>query len=288
MTADRELVGEIAGRYLPDDVAARWLRLLRPAAALRRTRPGARVAAVLGGEPALPGSAQWPLWEGHGPLSFIAAVDCGALAAVPLDIELPGAGTLLFFYFDGQYGNYQTTVGYWEPSTLAGARVLHIGPGEAASPRPCPPGLSPYPRVELSAEPVVTFPQFEHPDLQAAFKDPREDLRSFLNHPVNGEAFLRALSERHPGPCHQVGGYAAPVQGPVEYETAAAALGGAVRGEDPRLLAEQARWTLLTQIDTDDRAGMTWGDCGALYWLFRRDEMTASRLAPTSFTWQCA
>jgi len=33
---------------------------------------------------------------------------------------------------------------------------------------------------------------------------------------------------------------------------------------------------------------MMWGDCGTLYWLFRRDEMTASRLAPTSFTWQCA
>ena len=286
MTPDRERVGEIASRYLPDDAAARWLRLLRPAAALRHAGPGARVAAVLGGEPGLPDSAGWPLWEDHGPLSFIAAVDCEALAAVPLDIELPRAGTLLFFYFDGQYDNGETTVGYWEPSTLAGARVLHIGPGEATSPRTCPAELTPYPRVELTAEPVVTFPQLEHPDLQAAFKDPREDLRSFLKHPVNGDAFLHALSERHPGPCHQVGGYAAPVQGPVEYETAAAALGG-IRGEDPRLPAEQARWTLVTQIDTDDRAGMMWGDCGVLYWLFRRDEMTASRLAPTSFTWQC-
>lgn len=72
----------------------------------------------------------------------------------------------------------------------------------------------------------------------------------------------------------------------MEYEVAA--LGGGVRSEDPRLLAEQARWTLVTQIDTDDRAGMMRGDCGALYWLFRRDEMTAPRPAPTSFTWQCA
>ena len=38
----------------------------------------------------------------------------------------------------------------------------------------------------------------------------------------------------------------------------------------------------------DDRAGMMWGDCGAPYWLSRREEMTASDLAPTSFTWQCA
>jgi uncharacterized protein DUF1963 len=288
VASDRELVGEIAGRYLPDDVAARWLRLLRPAAALRHAGPGARVAAVLGGEPGLPDRARWPVWQDHGPLSFIAAIDCAALAAVPLDITLPGAGTLLFFYFDGQCDNGQTTVGVWDPSTLAGARVLHIGPGEQTSPRACPARLKPYRRVELTAELVVTFPQFEHPDLHAVFRDPGADLRSFLRHPVNGDAFLQALTERHPGPCHQVGGYAAPVQGPVEYEVATAALGGGTRGEDPQLLAEQARWTLVAQIDTDDRAGMMWGDCGALYWLSRRDEMTASRLSPTSFTWQCA
>lgn len=91
MASDRELVGEIADRYLPDDVAARWLRLLRPAAVLRHAGPGARVAAVLGGEPGLPDWAEWPMWEDHGPLSFIAAIDCAALAAVPLDITLPGA-----------------------------------------------------------------------------------------------------------------------------------------------------------------------------------------------------
>ena len=111
MTPDRELVGEIACRYLPGDVAARWLRLLRPAAALRKASPGARVAAVLGGEPGLPDWAEWPVWEDHGPLSFIAAIDCAALAAVPLDIALPVAGTMLFFYFDGQYDDCQTTVG---------------------------------------------------------------------------------------------------------------------------------------------------------------------------------
>src|SRR5690348_18497884 len=46
----------------------------------------------------------------------------------------------------------------------------------------------------------------------AAFRAPGEDLRSFLNHPVNEEAFLQALTDRRHGPCHQVGGYAAPVR----------------------------------------------------------------------------
>jgi hypothetical protein len=171
------------------------------------------------------------------------------------------------------------TVGFWDPATLAGGRVLYAGPGENASVRECPAGTQPYPRVELAAEPVVTFPGFEHPDLQATFLTPGEDLRSFLNHPVNDEAFLQALTDRRPGPCHQVGGYAAPVQGPVEYEAAAAALGTRNRGDDPELQAEQAQWTLLAQIDSDDGAGMMWGDCGCLYWLARRAEMTDSHLA---------
>jgi Domain of unknown function (DUF1963) len=288
VAADRESVAEIASRHLPAGIAARWLRLLRPAAALRRAGASAQVAAVLGGHPALPDSVAWPMWEGHGPLSFVAAVDCAALAAVPLDISLSRAGALLFFYFDGQYDNHRVTVGTWDPVTLAGARVLYAGPGENASIRECPAGIQPYPRVELAAEPVVTFPGFEHPDLQAAFRAPGEDLRSFLNHPVNEEAFLQALTDRRHGPCHQVGGYAAPVQGPVEYEVAAAALGNRNQGDDPQLHAEQARWTLLAQIDSDGGAGMMWGDCGCLYWLARRAEMSDSRLTPTSFTWQCA
>jgi hypothetical protein len=47
-------------------------------------------------------------------------------------------------------------------------------------------------------------------------------------------------------------------------------------------------WTLLAQIDSDRRAGMAWGDDGALYWLARRDELSEDGLGPTSFTWQCS
>jgi Domain of unknown function (DUF1963) len=284
---DSQLVAAIAREHLPAEVAGRWLQLLRPAAALRHAGPGARVAAVLGGQPRLPRSVGWPAWEDHGPLSFVAAIDCAALAAVPLDITLPQAGALLFFYFDGQYDNHAATIGYWDPATLAGARVLYAGPGEVTSTRACPDGIKPYERVNLAVEQIVTFPGFEHPDLQAMFKAPGEDLRSFLKHPVNDDGFGEALHERRAGPFHQVGGYATPVQGPVEYEAAMAAV-GSVAYDDPLVAAEQARWTLLIQVDSDDRAGMMWGDCGALYWLSRREDLTDGHIGNTSFTWQCA
>jgi Domain of unknown function (DUF1963) len=286
VVSDRELVTDIARRHLPPDSAARWLQLLRPAAALRHAAPGDRVAGVLGGNPRLPDSAEWPSWDGHGPLSFVAAVDCAAVAAVPLDITLPPSGTLLFFYFDGQYDDYETTVGYWDPRTSAGARTLYVDPCGQAQPRACPDGIKPYERVDLAVEPVVTFPGFEHPDLQAAFKAPGEDLRAFLGHPVNDAAFAGALAERMAGPRHQVGGYADPVQGPVEWEVAMAALGSR-DPHDRRVAAEQGRWTLLAQIDTDDRADMMWGDCGTLYWLSRHEDLAGRQLTSTSFTWQC-
>ena len=57
---------------------------------------------------------------------------------------------------------------------------------------------------------------------------------------------------------------------------------------DSRVAAEQARWTLLAQVDTDDRAGMMWGDCGTVYWLSQREDLTCGRFTNTSFTWQCA
>ena len=285
--SDRATVAEIASQYLPPDVAARWLRLLRPAAALSRAGPDDQVAGVLGGQPWLPDAAEWPTWDNRGPLAFIASVDCAALAAVPLDITLPPAGMVLFFYFDGQYDNYEATVGYWEPATSAGARVLYVPPGVRTSAQACPAGIIPYERVELAVEAAVTFPGFEHPDLQDAFMAPGEDLRSFLRHPVNADAFTRALAERRPGPRHHVGGYADPIQGPVEYEVAVAALGGRDPGNG-RLAAEQARWTLLAQFDSDDRTGMMWGDCGALYWLSRREDLAAGRITNASFTWQCS
>jgi len=76
-------------------------------------------------------------------------------------------------------------------------------------------------------------------------------------------------------PLHQVGGYAWPVQGDVEYEIA---------GPD----AGQPRdWIPLAQFDSDDAADMMWGDTGMLYWLIRPDDLAARRFDRAAFTWQC-
>lgn len=54
-----------------------------------------------------------PQWPGEGPLSYIASVACAEVRKIPLDLVLPDAASLLFFYFDGQSGDSEPAVDSW-------------------------------------------------------------------------------------------------------------------------------------------------------------------------------
>ncbi len=204
--SDADLVKAIAAAHLPDDVREIWLSLLRAAVQLVPERDGTPRVARLGGLPDLPEGAAWPMWTGHGPLSYIGEILCGSLADFDLDLPLPAGGRFLFFYFDGSYDNFQSTVGTWDASTLEGARAIHIDDNAPHAQRPAPEGVHTYPEHWLSGRPIVTAPGWEHPDLREAFMSPGQDHRSFMDHPVNGDAFNEELHERHSAPLHQIGG----------------------------------------------------------------------------------
>ncbi|MFE0424245.1 YwqG family protein [Streptomyces sp. NPDC058953] len=287
-----EILRDLAHRHLSSDDAERWLGLLRPAARLLPARPGDPVAARLGGIPELPAGWAWPVWEGHGPLSFIASADCSALPREALDVDVPKDGTLLFFYFDGQLDDGSAVVLPEYPDTRPGSRLLYVPAGEPVLPRGTPEGLDPYPVVDLAARPTMTSAEPWHPDLRDAFS-PGSPAWQRYDHPVCGEDFDEALwdTEEDEGPAHRIGGHPHSIQNPVELEAAATALGGgdagAVDRRDPRLTAESADWVLLAQFDSDDDADMMWGDAGLLYWLIHRDDLAARRFDKAVFTWQC-
>ncbi|MGK4579945.1 YwqG family protein [Kitasatospora sp. HPMI-4] len=271
----------VAHRHLPADIAEKWTALLRPCARLS-TAPAGVVGPVvgrLGGEPELPPGAEWPLWEGNGPLSFVASIDCAALPTGRLDIPMPSDGTLLFFYFDGQLDDGDALVLAGDRDSWAGARVVYVPAGVETVTRPTPEGLDPYPEVRLTARLTGSEPGPWHPTVASAFgPDVEDDLR---------DNFTDAVGLTWDGPEHRIGGHPMSVQNPVEYEVAHAVLDGQAGWDTPELQAEAERWVLLAQIDSDSTAEMMWGDMGALYWLIRPADLAAKRFDRAVFTWQC-
>ncbi|WFB11248.1 DUF1963 domain-containing protein [Streptomyces sp. LX-29] len=282
----------LAREHLPEEVAERWVGLLRPGLRLEKAAgagPGrgtgtagetSPVVGRLGGLPELPEGETWPVWEGHGPLAFVASLDCASLPSTALDIALPADGTLAFFHFDGQVDGGRAMVAPDHPDSWAGARVLYVPAGVPVAERAAPEGIRPYPVVPLTARMETTAPCAWHPVVSQEFAPMSED------HPVWDEDFQDALAERLEGTEHRIGGHAHPVQGAVEYEVARGAL-GSPPWDDPRIQEEALRWVLLAQFDTDDDADMMWGDCGALYWLIRPEDLVERRFDRAMFTWQC-
>ena len=84
---------------------------------------------------------------------------------------------------------------------------------------------------------------------------------------------------------HHLGGWASPVQGPVELEVAETRLRRTRFGR--RHHAEAERWRPLLQVDSDEVAGTSWGDIGCLYWLARTDGSLPPTADDIAFTWQC-
>ncbi|MFI5492071.1 YwqG family protein [Actinoplanes sp. NPDC051859] len=263
----------LAHQHLPPAIADQWLGLVLPAGRLEPIGDDATTPVVghLGGNPRLPDGVEWPHWPDHGPLTYIAGIDCAALPATELGLPFPADGTLLFFYFDGQLDDGDALVLPSEPDSAAGARVLYVPADVVTREHTTPDGIRPYPRVNLTVHLHATIGDTDHPRLVPAF-----DLAGRRDgHPLRGDDFTKAFYRWRDdsGQGHQIGGYPNAVQGPVEDEVA----------DD----SDATQWLLLAQIESDNRADMMWGDAGALYWLIRRDDLAAGRFDQARFTWQC-
>jgi uncharacterized protein YwqG len=286
-----------AGRdYFSARDAQTWQALLRPAFHLRALAEGRRepVVAYLGGLPLLPEDVEWPQWKDHGPLYFVAALDCSQVPAAQLDLPLPASGQLLFFYFDGLG---ESAVSYTDADSVAnGTRVLYVPEDAQIAERAAPQGMTPFPRLLLTGELIASAPNNEHPALIAAFGDPG-DSAHYCAYPTidpEGVGFWQALDAYRGAhaPHHQIGGYASPVQGPVEPEGAHAlhqedqAAAGPSAPDEASIEELASQLVLLAQVDHDSRSGMAWGDTGRLYWMIRREDLAAGRFDQTTFTWQ--
>lgn len=236
----------------------------------------------IGGVPDLPRDVEWPVWNGL-PLAFIAQIRLEEREDA--DSPLPLRGVLSFFY-DAE----QRTWGF-DPADRGSWRVFHFDDPTRLVRREPPRELPPQARytaccVEFSQ--LLSLPTYgmliERLDMsemeQVAYWGFPEE---WADEQVGDE-----------GPRHQLLGHPEPIQGEMHLECQLASnglyCGDASYRDHPRyaeLEPGAGDWTLLLQIDSDDAAGMMWGDVGMIYYWIRRKDLARGAFERVWLVLQC-
>jgi uncharacterized protein YwqG len=223
------------------------------------------------------------VWRGA-PLAFIGQVALSGVAPLVPGV-LPSEGLLSFFYHPEQ--------GAWgfDPGDRGSARVYWFPDVRELRPGSLPEALPEHGRfrpVALAARASVSLPPYQALDVQALRLSAEEDDTYF--------AFWEEWHARDgSGPQHQLLGHPSPVQDEMQLECQLVAgginCGGPEGYHDPRRaeLEPGAReWRLLAQFDSDDAAGMMWGDVGMLYFWIREPDLAARRFDQAWMILQCS
>jgi len=245
---------------------------------------GDRAGCRLGGRPALGSGHRWPAVGGR-PLSFVAEIDLVEVqSACKLD-WLPERGWLHFFY------DLVEWPGGFAPSDRNHFAVLYTPdserPQEVAEPERLDATLL-FPSV-----PVAPRAALSHPDPLLLEKELGilADLPDDEWELVNDFREVGALYPRH-----QVGGHPSPIQAAdIALDCQLASNGIDVGGPEgyrrpERRLLESgaADWRLLLQLDSDEAAGMMWGDVGTLYYMVRAQDALAGDFSRSWLQMQCS
>jgi len=222
----------------------------------------------LGGAPDLREGFAWPHWKGRA-LAFVAQVDLADVSGFSCCEPLPRAGLLSFFYDPEQeaWGFDPGDRGGWlvhfepEPGRLRPAGALDSDP------------RAPFAPCSSSPVEVPTMPP---PDSLAVAEIGLSgaELEGYY------DAIQSWNEEAGDAPDHRLLGHPAAIQGEMQLQCQLTSNGlycGDPSGyEDPRaasLRAGSREWRLLFQLDSDDHAGMMWGDCGRLYFWLTEDAL---------------
>ena len=253
-------------------VLAQLEALAQPCLRVHKGGPG---NSRLGGIPDL--ATPWPRYEGR-PLGCVAQLDLEEMKAAGGPDWLPATGRLIFFY-ELEHGSWGiegkdagSAIVIYETGDQAQAIVAGDLPEDARFPS--------YP-VRFTA--ATSLPSESRLEVDWKRLTKAEHLAV--------EAAVEALQP--PGPVHQVGGYPQSVQGDdmeVQCQSVTEGLylgdrGGSKTSE--RMSSSAADWRLLLQLDTDNDAGMMWGDTGVLYFWIREQDARAKDFSRVWMILQC-
>jgi uncharacterized protein YwqG len=260
-------------------------RHARPSLLIRTTTVDQESLAIgqsrIGGVPDLPRGFEWPRYDGLA-LSFIAQFDLAELARQ--SSVLPDHGTLAFFYDSDQ------RIWGFDPKHRGSAMVAYFPDAPQSLIRTELPAdvheTGRFSSCSVQYEDEVTVldaqSEFYQPELTDDEREPIDDFRD--------ENFDEKFT-----PVHRIGGHADVIQNPMELECQLVAnglyCGDATGYQDPRAAAltpGATDWRLLLQIDSDDNAGMMWGDCGRLYSWIREEDLRAKAFEKCWMILQCS
>jgi uncharacterized protein YwqG len=238
-------------------------------------------ATRFGGDPNLPTGYEWPRWRER-PLMFVAQLRLEELAAHPAARDLPGDGTLLFFYGD------QTQAWGSDPDERGAARVIYAPEGTGLARADPPAGLpddAPLSPCRAVSRPDLSLPPVESASFEAAAipggdHEAYWDLLEWLN---PDQAVLD-------DPSHRLLGHPDAIQGDMQIECELVANG--LSGAEVSPLADELRpgatdWRLLFQVDSDETLGTEWGDVGRIYFWIREQDLAARRFDAAWHVLQC-
>jgi len=235
----------------------------------------------LGGLPNVDSSFVWPIWKDR-PLGFLGQIDLSALPRISDCEPFPSSGLLYFFYDQDQ-----STWGF-DPKDIGSWKVLYSPDMNSHPEAECPLGLpaeSIFQEIFLSPQQRITYPTFERLKIDTREYTPREfDIEEHMRNKARPE-----------GPEHQIGGYPNPMQGDEMELDAQLASNGLYCGDSSgyndirasSLKDGSKDWQLLLQLDSDDPAGMMWGDAGMIYFWIKTQDLMAHDFSKVWMVLQC-
>ncbi|MEO8953504.1 MAG: YwqG family protein [Ktedonobacteraceae bacterium] len=231
-------------------------------------------ASKLGGTPDLPTGVSWPELKGL-PQSFIAQLRLADVHPYDINHQLPQSGMLWFFY-DAQQQTYGA-----DPADRGGWRVFYVQSEQpslqrAAAPatlpaesrfQPC--ALSFVSEITLSQQPKLEIPDCDWTeDEQKKYEDLLATFPSAADH-----------AAIH----HRLLGNPDTIQDDMHLQCQLVSH-GVTDTDDPRaaeLSKGALEWQLLLQVDSDEHAGMQWGNTGMLYYWIQAADLQAPRFDTT-------
>jgi uncharacterized protein YwqG len=281
-----DLAASILEAFRYQALGDRWedaIKLARPSARLVRGGGDRIGGSRLGGVPDVPADFAWPHFFEDAPLGFIAQIDLSDVQSVFPNTLVPKSGLLSFYYdpkqevwgFDPK-DRGRWTVLYFDAPVAPAGQVPSSLPSEGQ-----------YQSVPLRARGELTLPAPDSLEIERLSLTEQQRNAYWA---LSGE-----ISElRGEGGLHRFLGWPEEIQHDPAVEVQLPANGISASGPDgyhseegKRLMANRDVWQLLLQVDSEDAAGMMWGDAGRLFYMIRRDDMARNDWAECWFALQC-